>query len=62
MGIKPMGYLNAEKRELPKMVPAKTVIIDDSQENLLGVFSILLAVAKRTNPEKYLSKHQKSHD
>ena len=35
---------------------------EDPQENLLGVFSILLDVAKRTNPEKYLSGYKKNHD
>ena len=35
---------------------------DDPQENLLGVFSILLAVAKRTNTEKYLVGYRKSND
>lgn len=35
---------------------------DDPQENLLGIFSILLDVAKRTNPEKYLSGYKKNHD
>jgi len=35
---------------------------DDPQENLFGVFSILLAVAKRTNPEKYLIGYRKTND
>jgi hypothetical protein len=35
---------------------------DDPQENLLGVFSILLAVAKRTNPGKYLDGYKKTND
>ncbi len=30
----------------------------ESEENLLGVFSILLVVAKRTNPEKYLKGYK----
>lgn len=32
----------------------------ESDENLLGVFSILLDVAKRTNPEKYLVGYKKN--
>lgn len=35
---------------------------DDPQENLLGVFSILFDVAKRTNPEKYLINYKKKND
>jgi hypothetical protein len=35
---------------------------DNPQENLLGVFSILLDVAKRTNPEKYLIGYKKNND
>ncbi len=31
---------------------------DDPQENLLGVFTILLSVAKRINPEKYLTEYK----
>jgi hypothetical protein len=33
---------------------------DDGDVNLLGVFSILLDVAKRTNPEKYLTGYKKN--
>ncbi len=32
---------------------------EDPQENLLGVFAILLDVAKRNNPEKYLVGYKK---
>lgn len=32
----------------------------ESDENLLGVFSILLDVAKRTDPEKYLVGYKKN--
>lgn len=35
---------------------------DDPQENLLGVFFILLTVARRTNPEKYLVGYRKIND
>jgi hypothetical protein len=35
---------------------------DDPQENLLSVFSILLTIAKRTNPEKYLVGYRKTND
>ncbi len=35
---------------------------DNPQENLLGVFSILLDVAKRTKPEKYLEGYVKDYD
>lgn len=35
---------------------------DNLQENLLGVFSILLAVAKRTNTVNYLIGYKKNND
>jgi len=35
---------------------------DDPQENLVGFFSILFDVAKRTNPEKYLSDNKNEND
>jgi hypothetical protein len=35
---------------------------EDPQENLLGVFSILFEVAKRTNPEKYLIGYKQNND
>jgi len=34
----------------------------ESEQNLLGVFSILLEVAKRTNPEKYLIGYKQNND
>lgn len=34
----------------------------EEKQNLLGLFAILLAVAKRTNPEKYLVGYRKTND
>lgn len=34
----------------------------ESDQNLLGVFSILFEVAKRTNPEKYLIGYKNNND
>jgi len=52
---------NTEKK-ISKIVELENQQYDDAQENLLGVFSILLAVAKRTNPEKYLVGYRKTND
>ena len=35
---------------------------DNPEENLLGVFTIFLDVAKRKNPEKYLIGYMKNND
>lgn len=35
---------------------------DNPEENLLGVFSILFEVAKRTNSEKYLVGYKNQND
>ena len=56
-----MGSKNTENK-ISEAVEQDDQQYDDPQENLLGVFSILLAVAKRTNPEKYLVGYRKTND
>lgn len=51
-----------KKKENPEVLQNELSQYEDPEKNLLGVFSILLAVAKRTNPEKYLVGYKKSHD
>ena len=53
---------NKKKKQIPEMVEPGIRSYDDPQENLLGVFSILLDVAKRANPEKYLVGYKKIYD
>lgn len=51
-----------KEKPIPEIVEEDTTQYDDPQENLLGVFSILFDVAKRTNPEKYLIGYKKNND
>lgn len=44
--------------KIKKLTP-QPIQAEDSETNLLGVFSILLSVAKRVNPEKYLTGYKK---
>lgn len=46
------------EKDLSEAIEQDVLMYNDSQENLLGVFSILLTVAKRTNPEKYLNGYK----
>jgi hypothetical protein len=50
------------EKPTPEVVEEFLQQYDNPQENLLGVFSILLDVAKRTNPEKYLIGYKKNDD
>ena len=56
-----MARKKKEKTE-PEVAEENLRQYDNPQENLLGVFSILLDVAKRTNPEKYLIGYKKNND
>ena len=56
-----MAIKRKEKTE-PEVAEENLQQYDNPQENLLGVFSILLDVAKRTNPEKYLIGYKKNDD
>lgn len=56
-----MARKKKEKTE-PEIAEEDLQQYDNPQENLLGVFSILLDVAKRTNPEKYLIGYKKNND
>jgi len=56
-----MAIKRKEKIE-PEVAEENLQQYDNPQENLLGVFSILLDVAKRTNPEKYLIGYKKNND
>jgi len=51
-----------KEKTIPEVAEEDLKQDDNSQENLLGVFSILLEVAKRTNPEKYLVGYKKNND
>ncbi len=51
-----------KEKPISETVEKDTRQYDNPQENLLGVFSILLDVAKRTNPEKYLIGYKKNND
>lgn len=51
-----------KKKTEPEIAEENLQQYDNPQENLLGVFSILLDVAKRTNPEKYLIGYKKNND
>jgi len=52
----------AKKSNINQNIKNEYFINDEiykKDENLLGVFSILLDVAKRTNPKKYLVGYKK---
>lgn len=51
---------NNKKEELE--IEQKSTESSDSQQNLIGFFSILLAEAVRTKPEKYLEGYKKKND
>ncbi len=51
-----------KEKQIPEIYEESIQQYDNPEENLLGVFSILFDVAKRTNPEKYLNGYKKNND